>query len=190
MTPPPTAYSCARLTSPSSIERSLGGGPAHVERDRVRRCRAGAPAPCTPTTPAAGPEFDDVHRLLDGGLDGGQAAVRLHQQERRAEPVSTARATSAVEVSLDDRPDIGVDDRRRGPLVLLDLRQHLRAEAQGELRRHCAGDLLDELLVRRVGVGVNETDRDRLDPFSTQQQVDRALDIRFGQRYRSTWPTR
>ncbi len=55
MTPPPTAYSCARLTSPPSISEALAVVPpmSNAIASAMPSWRASAR---TPTTPAAGPD--------------------------------------------------------------------------------------------------------------------------------------
>ena len=46
----------AIITAPSSIDAGLGRGAAHVEGDRVARCRCRAQTSRAPITPAAGPD--------------------------------------------------------------------------------------------------------------------------------------
>ena len=63
-----------------------------------------------------------------------------------------------------------------GAFVLLDLGQHVEADAQRQVGRLLAHDLLDHLLVRRIGVRMHQADRDGLDPFR-QQAVDGGLGV-------------
>ena len=61
-------------------------------------------------------------------------------------------------------PDVGVDDGRARALVLADLGQDLRRAGHVDaVADGLADDLLDAPLVRVVGVGVEQRDRDRLD---------------------------
>ena len=138
-------------------------------------CLARASA-CAPTTPPAGPGLDDVHRPLGGGRVGGQPAVRLHQQQARRNAGRVEPLAHRAQIGRDDRRHIGVDDRRRGALVFLDLGQHLERDAHRQAGRLADDDLLEHLLVRRIGEGVDQADRDRLDLLG-EQRVDRALGV-------------
>ena len=69
-----------------------------------------------------------------------------------------------AEVAGDRRPDVGVDDRRARALVLADLGQDLRRAGHVDaVADGLADDLLDAPLVRVIGVGVEQRDRDGLD---------------------------
>ncbi len=69
-----------------------------------------------------------------------------------------------AQVAGDRRPDIGVDDGGARPLVLADFGQDLRrARHVDAVADRLADDLLDAPLVRVVGVGVQEGNRNRLD---------------------------
>ena len=83
MMPPPTEYSRVRVYSPFSMSEALAVVPpmsklmAFSTPERRTTARA-------PTTPAAGPRFDDVHRPARRSRRRSQAAVRLHDQHRSA----------------------------------------------------------------------------------------------------------
>ena len=132
-------------------QRRLRGGAAHVERDRLGNAHlAHQRLHADDAGGRAG--LDDVHRPRHRRLRSGQAAIGLHQQQRRPNIDPLQLVDQAGEIPFDDRHDVGVDHGRRGALVLLDLRQHLGADAQLERRRHSRNDPLDHLLVRRVHV--------------------------------------
>ena len=91
-------------------------------------------------------------------------------------PARIEPCAQRAQVGRDDRHDIGVDDRRGGALVLLDLRQHLGGDAERQVRRLALDDLLDRQLVRRIGERVDQADRDRFDALG-EQRIDRALGV-------------
>ena len=120
--------------------------------------------------------LDDVHRPRRRGLIRGQPAIRLHQQQPRRNSGRVEPDAQRAQIGRDDRHHIGVDRRRRGALVFLDLGQHLEGDAQGNVRRLALHGLLDHQFVRRIGERVDQADRDRLDVLG-EQRVDDALGI-------------
>ena len=178
--PPPTEYSSARLTSPSSMIDAFAVVPP-MSKEIAFEMPIWRVKACTPITPAAGPEFDDVHRQLGCDLGRRQTAVRLHQQQRRINVDAPELPLKAVEVFLDDRPYVGIDYGRRGALVLLDLGQHLRADAERDRRRDFRNGCLNHLLVHGIGIRVQQADGDRLDALP-HQFLDGAGDLRPSER--------
>ena len=176
MIPAPTAYSCARAISPSSTIEALAVVPPMSKVMIFARSFARASA-CAPTTPPAGPDFDDVHRPFGGGRVGRQPAVRLHQQQARRNAGAVEPLAQRAQIGRDDRHHIGVDDRGRGALVFLDLGQHdLERDAQRQARRLARDRLLQHRLVHRIGERVDQAHRDRLDLLG-QQRVDGAFGV-------------
>ena len=81
------------------------------------------------------------------------------------------------------RQQIGVDHRRAGALVLLDLGQHLARGGDGERREARAQRARSaSLLVRRVGVAVDEADRDRPRRLAASSRSAAAHDRRVVER--------
>ena len=155
--------------------RRLRGGAAHVEGDDLRQ--ALRPRERLRADHAARrPRLDDVDRPLHRRRVGGEAAVRLHQQQPRAHAGLIEPLAQRPQIARDDRRDVRVDHRGRGALVFLDLRQHLARDGAGQRRRLSPDELLDGELMRRVGVRVQQADRDRLDLFR-EQLVDYTLGI-------------
>ena len=78
---------------------------------------------------------------------------------------ATPSARSALlqprQIAAQHRQDIGVDRGRRGALVLARLRQHVDRGGDGELGEGGGERRGGRPLVGRVGVGVEEADRDR-----------------------------
>ena len=140
----------------------LGRRAAHVERDRIgkpeRARHAGAGDHAGRRT-----GFDRVGRLLARAVERHDAAVRLHDLQRRADADGADVALERVEIVAHDRPDIGAHHRRAGALVLADLRQDIgragHVDAVGNMLAH---DLGDAPLVRRIGIGMQQRDRDGL----------------------------
>ena len=144
-------------------DRRLGGGAAHVERDQVSA--AGEAAEVAARHHARrGAGLDQVRRLAPRRLGRERAAARLHHLELGADPGLVQAVDERAEVARDRRPDVGVDDGRARALVLADLGQDLRRAGHVDaVADGLADDLLDAPLMRVVGVGVEQRDRDRLD---------------------------
>ncbi len=80
-----------------------------------------------------------------------------------------------LQVMRQSRADIGVDDRRRDPLELLDLWQYLRGQRHIDSGQTPFQGLSSGALVGRVAPGVQIAYRHRLDPFALQRR-DRAVE--------------
>ena len=175
MMPPPTWYSAARLTSPSSTIDAFAVVPpmSNVMSLPSPMRRASA---CAPTTPAAGPDS----MMCIGCAAAATSVMRPPFDCMMRSGVFTPRAVEAGsqrgQVPADDRHHVGVDHRGRRPLVLADLRQHLEAVAGHQVRRAPAHQRLDLLLVRGVGVGVDQADGERLDALAAEP-FERLLDL-------------
>jgi hypothetical protein len=139
-------------------ERGFGGRAAHVEGDRVgatelagereRRDDAGS-----------GAGLEDVDRALGRLRCRHHASRRLHDREIRF----AESAPQAVEVRAHQRADVGVDDGRGRPLVLMLLAEDLRGERDRYVRQLGTEDLPEAALVRGVEVGVQQADANGLD---------------------------
>ena len=164
---------------PAFDERRLRGGPPHVEGDHVRQPHL-AREGLGPDHPAGRPGLDDVAGQADGVLDGGEPPVRLHEHQRRGDRRGLQLAAERLQVARHRRHDVGVDHGGRGPLVLLDLRQHLVADARDEPGRPLRDHLLHQQLVDGVLEGVEQAHRDRLDPLG-DETVHRRLRVLAGE---------
>lgn len=83
------------------------------------------------------------------------------------ESASPSRASTSIPCSdsryfLHNGAEIGVQDRRRRPLVLAEFRIDLGGDADGDARKRLFEDLAYALLVSRIGIGVQEQDADSL----------------------------
>jgi hypothetical protein len=142
-------------------DAGLGGGAAHVEGDRVRE----------PDAVAQRLGADDAGRRtrlqhLDAGaarlVGTEQAAGRLHDQKLAAEARRLEVLAHLAEIAPHPRPHIGVGGRRRGALELAVFLRQLVRGGDEQLRMALLDDRLHPLLVRRIAVGVQEQDGDRL----------------------------
>ena len=107
-----------------------------------------------------------MHHLL-GARD---PTARLHHQERlvvetRAKLIRHARQI-AGHVRLDER----IDQRRHRALVLAIFRQHVAGERKHRLGIFLGHDLGDAALVRRIGVGVDQTNADRAHALAAEER--------------------
>src|SRR5204862_7539816 len=107
--------------------------------------------------------FDEPHWKPARGVDRGEPAARGHEVDGAAELLDAQRVVHAGEIAVDQWLHIGVGDRRRGALVLADLRAHLARERDGELRHRRFEDRSSAPLMLGIDVGVYETDGDALD---------------------------
>jgi hypothetical protein len=144
-------------------QRGLGGRAAHVERDEVGTIDE---PPQTAARDDAGGRagLDQVRRLARRGRGWEGAAARLHDLERRLDPRVAQTPRERVDVAPDGRPEVGVDDRGARALVLAHLGEDVGRPGHEDVRADArAHELFDAALVRVIGVGVEERDRDRLD---------------------------
>ena len=130
---PPSSSPSSTGTAPSTADGDVARGPADLHRDhpgarpgplivhRRRRARSG--------DRGQGPEgAADRGRPGQGEVDGpgrhrlqrDRAAVRLQQEQGCGQAPFGQPGGQALEIATDDRDESGVDDRRRGPLVLAD----------------------------------------------------------------------
>jgi hypothetical protein len=152
----------AARDTPSLDQRRLRGRAAHVERDRVvvpERARQRERCDDAGRRPRL-ERVDRPSRRLIGRHD---PAGRLHDREPRLyEPRLHEPLLQVGDVAGHQRPDVGVDDGRRRPLVLLLLAQDLARERHrhgGQLR---AQDRADAPLVLGMKVRVEQAHGDRL----------------------------
>ncbi len=102
-------------------------------------------------------------RLVDDLLGGEHAAVGLHDPQRHARADLVQAAADVRHVAGDLGLDRGVHQRGDRALVPPVLPQHVRADRHHGLRVLAPQDLPHPVLVRRVGVGVQEAHADRVD---------------------------
>ena len=145
-------------------QRRLGRRTTHVEGDDVGEAeRATYFGRCDYA--ADGARFHHRCRAVARRLGRHRAAVRLH--DRDVAPVANPfePGLQVLQIAAHPRADIGVHHRRRDAFVLPVGPQDLVRQRDEAIRQQAAQDPADFDLMARVGVGVQQADRDRLDPL-------------------------
>ncbi len=158
-------------------QRDVRAGSPHVEGDEIaladhpRTVPASRDAARRPRQYGSGSQANRV-------LDGGDTAMRLHDEDAAGIAGRRQPLLEAAEIAREHRPHIGVDHGGAEALVLLDLRQHLRRERNVGRRQQTREQPARGLLVPPVPVGMEVADGDRLDLGPGQLahgRLDRAL---------------
>ncbi len=154
-------------------QRDVGAGAAHVEGDEVALAEQAGGVPASRDAARRAREHrarGQPHRVRDGG----DAAVRLHDQHvALVAGLAQARA-QAAQVAAQHRAHVGVHHGGAEALVLLDLREHVRGERHVGVGQEAREQLPGLALVARIAVGVQVADRDRADARRAQP-ADRRL---------------
>ena len=127
------------------------------------------PSSAAPQNPEAGPELDHGDR---NGLGGGEridAAIGLHDVDGRAIAVGLKTALEPLEIALGERLDICRENGRVGALVFAPLASDLVRGDHGDVRPEPARFGHDRLLVRGVGVGVQQANGDGAHAFRAKR---------------------
>ena len=113
--------------------------------------------------PPIGPDSTSDRPAGGGALGRQHAAVRAHHEQRAVEALLLQVVLEPADVGRDLRADEGVGGDRRGALVFVPFARERGAGRHEQIRGHLLQQGRGPLLVRRVGVGVHEEHRDRLD---------------------------
>jgi hypothetical protein len=108
------------------------------------------------------PGFDETDRKPAGGIDGGDAAARRHQQQRTAETGARELPLEAGEVARHQRLDVGVGAGRGEALVFAHFRRDIAGQRHRDVRQAAGDRFPDAALVIRIGERVQEADGNRL----------------------------
>ena len=144
----------------SRQQTDVGGGPTHVDRDRV--LEPGAPRDEPRADDAGrGARDEDRRRMRRRVVDRGHSARREHH-ERLRQAAGLRRVPERAQIPRCHRCEVRVGGRRRRALVLAELRRDLvrcndmhPGMPRSQLPRH-------KLLVRRIAEREEQADRDRL----------------------------
>ena len=150
----------------------VGGGTTDVERDEALASRR-LTGPLPAEQARCRPGKEECHRLLGGGLDRGDAAVRHHHVQLPGHAFAREGTSESLEIAARRRVHEGVHARRREALELAELREDVgarRDEGAGHLLRH---DLGGPPLMLGIEVGEEEADGDRLDAGVLQRTCRR-----------------
>ena len=104
-----------------------------------------------------------------------QTPIGLHQLQGRIDAQRAQPGVQRGDVGAHHRLHISVDHRGAGARIFLDLRQDLMADRDRNVRQRHAQTIRDGTLVRRIGVAVQQADRDALHLFRAQH-LDRRID--------------
>ena len=155
----------------------VGRGAPHVEPQRVAMPRepghergAGHPAG------RAGEH--GMGRGIAGPGDAHQAAVGAHDVHAGAQIDGAELVVEALQVVPHARAHVGVHHRHQGAFVLPELGQDLGGERDRDIDAGLDDQRLEPLLVRVVGVGMQQRHRDRLHP-GVEQLADRLAGLRL-----------
>src|SRR5205814_4373592 len=181
-------------------EADVGTRAAHIEGDQVRLAEEARRVDAA--RGAAGRARQNRAGGKAPGLaDRGDAAMRLDDQGRAAIAGLGEARFQPREIARQHRADIGVDDRRRDPLELLDLRQDRGGQRDIGVGERAGERLARLTLVTRVAPGVQIADRDRFDALALEHGdrsfergwVERRVDAAIGAdalTYRQAQPAR
>ena len=153
-------------------QRPFRGGASHVEGKQVRK-REGAAVHRGHQGAGGRSRLDDAHRKAPGKGRGQGAAARAHHVEAPAKTEAAESALDALQVAVEHRPGVGVDAGGGEALVLSPSREDFRRRGDKELRKRRLDHPPKRFLVGRIGVGVQQTDRERLDAFLPHQLLHR-----------------
>ena len=148
-------------------QAGLGRGAAHVERNHIPL--AGKLAEEGRGEAAARrARFEETDREGARGLGRNEAAGRMHQPQRAAEAALPQLALEAAHIEVHQRLHEGIGAGGDEALILAELGHHLARQRHGDLGIERADRLARRPLMRRVAVGVQEADGDRLDPIGLE----------------------
>ena len=105
-------------------ERDIRARPSDVESDELAPARALSRRAAAQRA-GRGAAQQGGDGPCDGTARGGDAAARLHDEERRSDAAAAERGAKAVEVAVDDGPHVGVERGDAGTLVLAEDRVDL-----------------------------------------------------------------
>ena len=148
-------------------EGRLGGRAPHVEGEEVGVADGPADEGAR-LRPARRPRFQEADGETHRGLRGGETAGGLDEVETPAESAFAKHPLEAPDVRGHEGLHVGVRGGGRGPLVLVDLRVHVARDGHRQIRELGPHEVAHRALVRRVLVGVEEADRERLHPVLDQ----------------------
>ena len=148
-------------------DAELRGGSPHVEGQHIRHARAlGEIGGRDRAGGRAG--LEQLDREAARLADVRETAVRQHHQQRRADAERFELGLQAGEVAIRQGSHIGIGGRGGRPLEFADLRRDLARDRDVKPGEMLLQQVARASLVRRVGIGVQEDDRDRLDALRRQ----------------------
>ena len=142
-------------------ETHVGAGAADVDGDQIGESGRLAD-PSHADHARRGPGQRGVDRLRADDVGADDAAVGLHDRQRRRDPSRAQLSHQARDVTRDERLHVGVEDGAHRALELAEHRQHLAGERHGAVGVLVEQQRMGASLVRGVGVAVQEAHGDRV----------------------------
>ena len=142
-------------------EAELGRRAAHVECEQVV-VSGPRTEPCGGDGPRRRPGLQHPHREPPRLLDVGEPSAREHEEKAAADAAPGHPLREPADVAGGERHQVRVRDGGRYPLELPDLRRDLRRDREREFGKTLRKTSPCRSLVLRIGVGVEEGDRDRV----------------------------
>ena len=149
-------------------QRDLGGRAAHVEGQDVGRAETLGKV-CGDRDASGGPGFDQPHRELAREIQAQRSAAGAHHEEGATRSAFLQGLGQLGQVARHQRLDIGVGHGGGNATVLADLGQDARGQRHREIGSLRQDGACRNLLVGRIGVGVQEAHGDRLDVIDLQR---------------------
>ena len=162
-------------------QRRVEARAAHVHRDAVAQA-VRRELPQRGRGSRGRPREQRQRRALGDLGRRGHAAVRLHDQQRAAEPELLEAARERAQVARDDRSDVGVEHGRRGAVVVAQLRQQIARCGDVGVGQQRGDQVARAPLVAGLRRRVHERDRDRFDAFLRERRDRRADVVRVERR--------
>ena len=102
---------------PAADQGDVAARPADIDGDQILDPGRAADLQATDDT-GRGTRQEEPHRTLAGDRGGADAAARLHDLKRRPNAVARQVLLHALEITSDQRLDVGIERRHAGALVL------------------------------------------------------------------------
>ena len=101
---------------------------------------------------------DGVHGEIDGRAGRHHAAIPLHHEKLVAQPRAAQVLREAAEIARHDRLHVAVERRRAAAFEFAHLAQYVAAQGHEPVGPDLPRNFAAALLMRRVGVGMDEMD--------------------------------
>ena len=124
--------------------------------------------------PAGGSGLEQPDRKLARGRRRDETAGRMHQAKRAAKAAADQLALEVLEIAVHQGLHVGVRASRYRARVFAQLRHHIGRKRNEQVREFAFDQCAYGLLVCRIGIGVQEADRDGLDAVIDELAHSRA----------------
>jgi hypothetical protein len=112
---------------------------------------------------AGGPGLDEPHREAPRHVHRRQSPGRGHEIKRTGDALRTQALFQPRKIARHDRLDIGVHAGRRPALIFAHFRRDFARQRERETRREPRQDIARFVLVHRIDIGMQETNRHAFD---------------------------